>query len=469
MHEFLAKPKSGHAINPKGKYENFNLEENPFPTEPVVNKDSSDRRINGDIYAMEIRNKEYSQIETSFLQCPQSDLNHTRLGYICDESYIGRGNGKSAFLVNLYHKINQAYCMDISKELNKCFALYVVPEPGGRTKSFASFVDLIFSSIVKDNIIDMCLATLRLNALVLDFPDVLSLFNDDPKDKIIQKLTSRKWFEDSGFKLAEVNNHITENEFIQKLSPDFPLDEKNFSPFLTPFTTSSKIIDHYQHIPIRGKDRLDFIFTQLTYLFMAADFNGAYILVDDFERIPDFQSARQKRDFAFELRSCLYDGIYANSKYGFFNMILTLHAGVPQLISDAWVHSGLEHRSPVEPKIQSQHVVSFEKMTNDHVKLLLKTYLDAYRITPQVYGEELKPFTEKAIVLIAEMSEFNAAKILRSCYDLLDQASRNEETTLIDEKFVKTNSGVRVNEKLRIPVLDNEGVTDLLQKAADEE
>lgn len=40
----------------------------------------------------------------------------------------------------------------------------------------------------------------------------------------------------------------------------------------------------------------------MVYLFLASGFNGAYIIVDDFERIPDFQSDRQKRDFALEIR-----------------------------------------------------------------------------------------------------------------------------------------------------------------------
>ena len=100
----------------QGKFQKFNLTENPFPSEPVVNKDSMDKRINGDIYEIEIRRKEYEQIVNYFLTQPQSDPNHLRLGYIIDTSYIGRGNGKSAFLVNLQQDINREYCLDISTE-----------------------------------------------------------------------------------------------------------------------------------------------------------------------------------------------------------------------------------------------------------------------------------------------------------------------------------------------------------------
>src|SRR5215213_10255819 len=160
MSRLLRKPAQTVAVERPGRFEKFNLTENPFPSEPVVNKDSQDRRINGDIFEAEIRRKEYDQIVANFLTQPQSNPNHLRLGYIIDTSYIGRGNGKSAFLVNLQQDINREYCLDISGEANKCFAVYVTPEPGGRTKTFLSLVDLLFEAILRSNVIENCLAIL---------------------------------------------------------------------------------------------------------------------------------------------------------------------------------------------------------------------------------------------------------------------------------------------------------------------
>jgi len=36
-------------VKPIGKFEKFNLRENPFPSQPFVNKDAADNRINGKI------------------------------------------------------------------------------------------------------------------------------------------------------------------------------------------------------------------------------------------------------------------------------------------------------------------------------------------------------------------------------------------------------------------------------------
>ena len=117
--KLLKKPTSPIQKEKKGRFEKFNLKENPFPSEPNVNIDAADNRINGNIFEMEIREKEYEQIENNFLKVPQSDPGHLRMGFIMDTSYVGRGNGKSAFLINLHRKINNEFCLDISNNKNK--------------------------------------------------------------------------------------------------------------------------------------------------------------------------------------------------------------------------------------------------------------------------------------------------------------------------------------------------------------
>ena len=50
MNKLLRKPAEAQQIDLQARFERFNLKENPFPSEPSVNKDSSDKRINGEIY-----------------------------------------------------------------------------------------------------------------------------------------------------------------------------------------------------------------------------------------------------------------------------------------------------------------------------------------------------------------------------------------------------------------------------------
>lgn len=465
MSKLRKRPTTQPNPNQSSRYQRFNLTENPFPTEPV-NKDSSDKRINGGIYESEIRTREYEQIESAFLKVPQTDLNHLRLGYICDTSYIGRGNGKSAFLINLMHKINREYCMDLSDDKNKCFCLYLTPEPGGRTKAFSSFVDLLYDAISQSNIIETCLALLRIEAIESEYPDI-DISNDDEAG-LVEHLNSESWLKDKGIDPSKLISPISKNVYLQKLPADFPLLRSHCSIFHS-FITANDFHDYYKVQLKKGQERLDYVFTHLVQFFLASGFTGAYVLVDDFERVPDFQSGRQRKDFALELRGCLFDGPYANARYGYYNMLLVLHAGVPQLISDAWRLSGLENRYPISPKVESRHMIRFEKLNREHVSLLLKKYLNAYRLNPQ-NEDELAPFGPEAISLIAEMCEYNAGKILRSCWDLLEKAAEDPGKDRIDECFVRANVETHDNDRENEgAAIEDPNATDLMRKATEDE
>lgn len=460
MNRLMRKPAHSGPRNVTGRYEKFGLIENPFPSEPVVNQDSTDRRINGEIYEMEIRRKEYEQIEENFLKQSQADPNHLRLGFIIDTSYIGRGNGKSAFLINLQTDINAQYCWDISEGENKCFAAFVTPEPGGRTKTFTSFIDLAFESILRSGVVDSSLAILLVQAIGEHYPQVGL---DEDEEVLLKNVFSAGWYSDNEIDLRRIYDVIYANEFLQDLPPDFPLFTGRRT-LLRELVTGIDFKTYYDSLK-RGKDRLEFVFTQLIRLFQAAGFNGGYLLVDDFERVPTFQSNRQKKDFALELRSCLFDGLYLNARLGFYNILLVLHAGVPRMLAEAWQESGMENRCPIQPAVESRHIIPFEKLSRDHASLLLQTYLTAYRISG-INGDPLRPFTDAAVGVIGESAEYNAAKILKTSYDLLERAAAESDVLQIDGEFVAANrEGHEITADKTVKGIEATPATDLRKKA----
>lgn len=469
MSKLTRKPTQQPQLSEPARFERFNLTENPFPSQPTVNKDSKDKRINGEIYEMEIRRNEYKIIEETFLRQPQANPNHLRLGYIIDSSYIGRGNGKSAFLVNLLNKINKEYCLDISDGMNKCFAVYVFPELGGRTKTFTSYVDVFFQAILQSNIIKISLATLRLEAIVELYPDANLDIESQDENELVENLNSREWFKNNSLDTTKISQQIYANEYLQELPPDFPLFIGRNSFILRPLVTQEDFEKHYKEQLRKSKDKIDFVFSQLVQFFLAAGFNGAYILVDDFERIPDFQSARQKKDFALELRSCLFDGMYTSAKIGFYNFLLVLHAGVSRLISEAWASSGMENRSPIFSQIAAKHIIKFEKLSQGHATLLLKKYLDEYRID-RTKSSELYPFTEDGIKRIGELAEFNASKMLKMAFDLLEKIVDDPNQQEIDSSYVNANKGLQEDDASRpIPTIENAESVDLSKLAGESE
>ncbi len=459
----LKKPKQPvQPENLRGRFEKFNLTENPFPAQPIVNKDSSDERINGKIYETEIRRQEYGQIEQYFLKPPQNSPNHLSLGYIIDTSYVGRGNGKTAFLVNLLDIINKEFCMDISEDINKCAATYLTPESGGRTKTFDQFADLLFESILSSGIIKISLALLRLDAILELYPNVSveDAFTDE--EDAYEKLNSRPWFDKNDIELGTLTRKIWENKYIHNLPPGFPLCQNPHS-FSHNLYDQKNFQSYYNRIK-QHREKLDFIFSDLVNLFLASGFTGFFILVDDFERIPEFQSANQKKDFARELRTCLFDGLYTNAKTGFYNFILVLHAGVQRLISDAWGDSGMDHRAPISSH-SCNHVIPFRKLTIQDANLMLKKYISRYRIDPDA-SDPLFPFTDKAVEIIAKKTELNAARILKTAYGLIEKAVRLGEVSCIDEDFIQSQQDKNVFEEKPTYDITKVKSTDLMKKAA---
>lgn len=435
LDKILQKPKSKIDI-PEGRYQKFNLRENPFPAEPFVNKDSEDNRINGKIYEMEIRREEYCKFEKDLIKVSNSDTSHLRLCYLIDKSYIGRGNGKTAFLVNLQDRINEDYCLNLTNGENKCFAAYLKPEPGGRTKTFLQFTDLIFQSIITSKIIEKAVAGLILESLKATHTKFSISKNFKSIDEVIDKIYDSEWIKSNEINVSDIYMNLTSRKELRAFPNDFEIFNQSGNIFHT-LPEEKDFIEYYLNIK-KSSQKLDFVYTHLINLFISAGFNGAYILVDDFERIPDFQSARQKRDFALELRSILYDGLYLSSRLGFYIFVLALHAGVPRLLRDAWSEAGMENRAPIYAKISSKHIIPFDKLSLNHAKMLIKKYLDEYRIKKSKNDNDLLPFTESTIKYISELSELNASRILKLSYELLELAVDKRGVNLIDEKFVKS-------------------------------
>jgi hypothetical protein len=68
--------------------------------------------------------------------------------------------------------------------------------------------------------------------------------------------------------------------------------------------------------------------------------------------------------------------------------------------------------------------------------------------------------------MIGELSEYNAAKILKMAYDLLDIGSSTDGQIEIDEKFVTANKAVQEGSSDKgISTIEDVEPEDLLKKA----
>jgi hypothetical protein len=58
VNKLTTRPAAGNLSPQASRYSKFALRENPFPSEPWVNRDSSDPRVNGKIFEDSIRERE---------------------------------------------------------------------------------------------------------------------------------------------------------------------------------------------------------------------------------------------------------------------------------------------------------------------------------------------------------------------------------------------------------------------------
>ena len=282
------------------------------------------------------------------------------------------------------------------------------------------------------------------------------IFEDEEKVEIKYPCFELKDVVEYYFEICTPNNSINPFSLVA-----LPNANTLVSIYLS--ITSVNIQAYYQELK-KDSEKIDFIFNDMVYLFLASGFNGAYIIVDDFERIPDFQSDRQKRDFALEIRRNFFDGTSANARIGFYNLLLMLHAGVPRLIEKAWSESGMEQRSSISPSSAVPHIIYFNKLDKNRAILLIKKYLTEYRINKE---DSIQPFTESAIAKIGEEKEYNAAQMLGLAYMLLENAAKNNIKTIDVAEVTHMLKKSEIEVKTAENIID-ENSSDLLNKANQE-
>lgn len=409
MNKYTAKPKVIPEI--KSNYERYNLKDNPFPYDPFLEPESDNVRVNGTIYNEAIKSKELKRLENIFLK-QTIDGNHKRLGYLIDANYTGRGNGKSALLLHLKNKINNDYGYAVSDGVNRTFALYVKPQPSGQTAKFWQLSEDIIKQILKLDLISDCLITLRYKAIESfegGYEKLVELLKEEDD---FNNLLNSDWLNKNGFSEFHINEIVAKDLRNNGVSSDLA------NPIAQMPGMAKELIlglSCQQPESWKKKNISIFLFDQLVKFFITANFNGGYILLDEFEKIVDSQKISEKNEFAAELRHNLLEGGVQGAARGFFTIIFAMHPGVPNLIVESWEKSGINARSPlpIGKGEEEPHIIFFNNLQKENIAELLVVYLEYFRIEKSDEKSGLYPFEQSAIDRIAELAKYNTAKTLK--------------------------------------------------------
>ena len=92
-------------------------------------------------------------------------------------------------------------------------------------------------------------------------------------------------------------------------------------------------------------------------------------------------------------------------------------------------------------------------------------YLSEYRIT-DFQRDPLFPFTLDAAQRIGELSEYNAARMLKMVNELLEKAADTSDETVVNSSFIDKNLDVIEDESNgTMPTIKRTGSIDLQKKA----
>ena len=96
--------------------------------------------------------------------------------------------------------------------------------------------------------------------------------------------------------------------------------------------------------------------------------------------------------------------------------------------------------------------------------MLIEKYLSEYRVDTSE-TEPLCPFTEDGVNRIGELSEYNAGKMLKMAYDLLDRAADIEGKVTINAEFVTDRRDMQGDTDGYGTIIESADSTDLVKKA----
>jgi len=413
----LRRPKKVDEI--ENKYQFLGFTQNPFPNEPAVKPYSDDPRVNGSIFLEKIREEEIKDFKDHIVNASN------KIGLLMDyAAYKGRGIGKTAFLNHMKKSINFDLGDNISNGDSVLYAIYVSPSVDKKSRSLSDVAHSIFTSMHKEGLFLTVFCRLRALSGLLD--DVI----DDTVNESTYEdtIADDKWLEERGVDVHDVNSFVM-RELVNAGVTD---DISNL--FGGSYQSFKAYLEDNKNDFFWKKKGLEFLFNSIEKLLKAALFTNCIILLDEAEKMIQYQNFNERRAFCDNLRYYFIDGSCSNAIDGFFKIVLTIHPNSQELLMPHWAAAGLDRFCSLGGNTSSENTIFFKPMSNNVVMIneLAEIYLKRSRINPQ--DNSIKPFTQDALNYAMEKSDRIPGRFLRTLYLLLEKAVQNHWESIDKDK-----------------------------------
>lgn len=409
-------------------YRRFCLTDNPFPSSPTITPESSDPRVNGDIYCEDLRLEAQARFER--LLIPGKDgVTPRSLALLMDyATRRGRGIGKTAFLNHQRRRIMADLGYQLTGGAYVVMGALVIPEAGGRTRKFWQFIRLIAQALNSGN----CIATAiwRLRA----FSDVIpsNVLERIEPNSLAGTLGDDRWLREQGIAVEFELYRAVEAQLVRAGV------RQDIASVLAQRGHDPKALEQYFFRLSDHRWRTDgpaLVFNDLVCLFRAADVNRIVLLVDEVEKIVVPQNSIERRAFVDDLRRFFIDGPYESVFTRMYGLLLTIHPYIQEIWQPHWKAAGLDRVCPIGGSAAQEFTVYFYPLKADEAAVqLVQTYLDYFRDDPGERGS-LHPFDKDAVITAMDLEDGLPGPMLTLLRLALEKAITDDWTNIDSERI----------------------------------
>lgn len=411
------KPKKVDEVENKYKFLGFT--QNPFPNEPAVKPYSADYRVNGSIFLEKIREREIKDFKDHIVNAPN------KIGLLMDyAAYKGRGIGKTAFLNHMKNSINSDLGNDISNGDSVLYAVYVSPSADKKNRTLSDVAHSIFTAMHMEGLFLTVFCRLRALSGLLDNAIDESINESNYENTI----ANDEWLKEHGVDVQEVNSFVLKELVDAGIIEDVP------RLFGGDYHSYKALLEDNKNDFFWKKQGLDFLFNKVEKLLKSALFTNCIILLDEAEKMIQYQNSNERRALCDNLRYYFIDGSCSNAIDGFFKIVLTIHPNSQELLMPHWAAAGLDRFCSLGGDTSSENSIFFKPMSNDSMMVseLAEIYLQKSRIDPT--DTTINPFNQEAIDYAMEKSDRIPGRFLKMLYLMIEKAVQNQWDSIDKEK-----------------------------------
>jgi len=396
-------------IRSESPYQVYGFLRNPFPDRASIIIGSGDDPP----YLPNLRAEEEDKFET--LMIPHPDHPNSRsIAFLMDyATRRGRGIGKTVFLNWQRKRIMRDFGNSLTEGTHVLSAIHVTPIPG-RTRKFWQFTQLIAETLCEQEVIANALWRLRYYSNAI--PDEIRKQTlSNPAETIGSDPWLRKSGVDVDFELVhEIRRQLERAGLGSEVAAALAGSGHNSNAWRGRFLAQQS--DHWWRNEGAG-----LVFDDLVRLFTLAGFTKSLILVDEVEKIVPKQNIRERRTFVELIRYYFVDGPCENTRHSFYELFLTIHPYLQELLAPHWEAAGLDRFAPLSREFAESCTVYFRPLQRDSAVPLVKVYIDKARIS-DVGQETLYPLNEPAVEEALILTGGVPGKMLQLLYKVMERA-----------------------------------------------